>query len=138
MHDDCATREDLQAQADRHHRAMNDISKTMGAMQVSIETILGHLVGTFSSPGLAHRVATLEAKQKVSWWSERGTKVFDALILGIIVSGLIVLLKFGFQAAIRQEIRETREDLSMALEPRRKAPKDPTCPGCAPTVANAE
>ncbi len=138
MHDDCATRDELLAQGDRHHKAMNDISKVMGGMQVTLETLKDHLVGTLDKPGLAHRVTSLEARQCVSWWSERGTKVVDALILGIIVSGLIVLLKFGFQAAIRQEIRETREDLSMALEPRRKAPKDPTCPGCAPTVANAE
>jgi hypothetical protein len=137
MHDDCEMRDEFQRQAARHHQAMNDISKTMGGMQVSIETILGHLVGTFSTPGIAHRLTSLEAKQRTSWWSERGTKVVDALILGIVVSGLVLLLKLGFQGAIRQEIQNARDDLSMAIQSR-KAPKDPTCPGCSPAVAAAE
>ncbi len=137
MHDGCATKEDLQAQADRYHRGQNDIARSMGAMQVTLETLKDHLVGTLDKPGLAHRVSALESKSRVAWWSERGTKVVDALILGIVVSGLVILLKLGFQGAIRQEIREARDELSLALEPR-KAPKDPACPGCAPTVATAE
>ena len=137
MHDGCATKEDLQAQADRYHRGQNDIARSMGAMQVTLETLKDHLVGTLDKPGLAHRVSALESKSRVAWWNERGTKLVDALI-GFLVAGvLFLLLSMGFRATIRDIIQQSASDVSLAHELARKAPKDPSCPGCAPTVADA-
>lgn len=137
MHDGCATKEDLQAQADRYHRGQNDIARSMGAMQVTLETLKDHLVGTLDKPGLAHRVSALESKSRVAWWNERGTKLVDAL-LGFLVAGvLFLLLSMGFRATIRDIIQQSVSDVSLAQQIARKAPKDPSCPGCAPTVADA-
>ena len=109
----------------------------MGAMHVTLETLKDHLVGTLEKPGLAHRVTALESKGRVSWWTERGTKLVDVLAAALVVGVLLLLLKIGFQGAIRDIIRDSAADVSMAFDVARKAPKDPSCLGCAPTVADA-
>lgn len=138
MPDDPVSKADFEVYRQMHHSALGDITRVTAGMQATLETISNHLVGTLDKPGLAHRVAALECSVRGTWWRERGTKVVDALILAIVVVGLVFLLKVGFQAAIRDIIRSSASDFSMALDVARKAPKDPVCPGCAPTVAAAE
>lgn len=138
MSDDCATRADLESQSKRHHDALQRITEVMGAIQRDQKATLDHLVGTFERPGLVHRVSALEAKGRVAWWSERGTKLVDVLAAALVVGVFLLLLKVGFQGAIRDIIRDSAADVSMALDLAKKAPKDPSCPGCAPAVAVAE
>lgn len=137
MHEDCATRADMESQSKRHHDALQRITEVMGAIQRDQKATLDHLVGTFEKPGLVHRVSALEAKGRVAWWSERGTKLVDVLAAALVVGVFLLLLKVGFQGAIRDIIRDSAADVSMAVEIARKAPRDPSCPGCAPTVADA-
>lgn len=132
-----AIRADQKAQSDRHHDALTRITEVTTSIQVSNRMILDNLVGTLDKPGLVHRVAALEARGRVAWWSERGTKLVDAL-LGFLVAGvLFLLLSMGFRATIRDIIQQSVSDVSLAQQIARKAPKDPSCPGCAPTVADA-
>ena len=137
MPDDCATKADLKAQSDRHHDALTRITEVLGGMQRDISATLDAVRGTIDKPGHGHRISALEAKGRVAWWTERGTKLVDVLIAGLVVGVLLLLLKVGFQGAIRDIIRDSASDVSMALDMARKAPKDPSCPGCAPTVADA-
>ena len=137
MPENCATKADLKAQSDRHHDALTRITEVLGGIQRDQKTTLDHLVGTFERPGLVHRVSALEAKGRVAWWSERGTKLVDVLAAALVVGVFLLLLKVGFQGAIKDIIRDSANDVSMAVDVARKAPKDPSCPGCAPTVADA-
>lgn len=137
MHDDCATRADLKAQSDRHHDALTRITEVLGGLQRDVGTILDSVRGTMDKPGHGHRISALEAKGRVAWWTERGTKLVDVLAAALVVGVFLLLLKVGFQGAIKDIIRDSAADVSMAMDLARKAPRDPSCPGCAPTVADA-
>lgn len=135
---DCTMVDEIRAQSRRHHDALTRITEVTSAIQTTQNTILGHLVGTFDKPGLAHRVAALESRGRVDWWKERGTKLVDLLLGAAFVGVLVWFLQLGFRSAVRDIIIETQREVSMAVDMARKAPRDPACPGCAPTVAAAE
>lgn len=140
MPDDCATKADLQAQSDRHHRALGDIHKTTAGIQKSVDDIMGridtvmtHLVGTWDKPGYGVRIAAIEDKMRLNLWQE--AKI--TLLRSVIQFGVVSMLFGGTYMALEHQqekkIRQVIEEVTMA----RKAPRDPSCPGCAPTVADA-
>ena len=140
MPDDCATKADLQSQSDRHHRALGDIHKTTAGIQKSVDDIMGridavmtHLVGTWDKPGYGVRIAAIEEKMRLNLWQEAKITFLRSLIqygtVAILFGGTYMALEHQQEKKIRQVI----EEVTMA----RKAPRDPSCPGCAPTVADA-
>lgn len=133
MHDGCATARDLDEMSKRHHHALGDITKTTTGIQVTLETIKEHLIGSYEKPGHAHRIKALEDKMRLSFWQDVGMSAARAAAAFLTVSVLFGGLYLGFEARQKRMIREVVEEVTMA----RKAPKDPSCPGCAPTVADA-
>lgn len=133
MHDGCATKQDLESQSNRHHEALNRITATTAGMQATMETIKDLLVGSFERPGLGYRLTALEARAKVNFWQDVGMAAARAVAVFLVVVVLFGIISMGFRATIKDMIKDTANDVTMA----RKAPKDPSCPGCAPTVADA-
>lgn len=141
-HDDCHMIDEMRAQSKRHHDALTRITEVTSAIQAAQNTILGHLVGTFDKPGLAHQLASvagrvdkIEAGNRLSFWRDLGMTAARAIVVAIVVGGLLGTLLRGYRETIREIIMDTPRAVSMA---KRYAPKDPTCLGCAPTVAAAE
>lgn len=141
-HDDCHMIDEMRAQSKRHHDALTRITEVTSAIQTTQKTILDHLVGTFDKPGLAHqlsavssRVDRIEAVNKVAFWRDLGMTAARAAVVAAVVGGLLGMLMRGYKETIRDIIMDTPRAVSMA---RKAAPKDPSCPGCAPTVAVAE
>jgi hypothetical protein len=133
MHDGCATKADLKTQSDRHHDALTRITEVLGGIQRDQKTTLEHLVGTWDKPGYGVRIAAIEEKQRLSLWQEAKITLLRSVIqfstVSLLFGGVYMALEYQQEKKIRQVI----EEVTMA----RKAPKDPSCPGCAPTVADA-
>lgn len=140
MADDCATKADLQLQSDRHHRALGDIHKTTAGIQKSVDDIMGridtvmtHLVGTWDKPGYGVRIAAIEDKMRLNLWQEAKITLLRSVIQFGVVSVLFGGTYMALEHQQEKKIRQVIEEVTMA----RKAPRDPSCPGCAPTVADA-
>lgn len=101
-----------------HHDAMNTVTtqlfKVIEAQDKSSqiqERILALLSGSMDgSPGLTHRVATLEKASSGSWLSQRRDRVVDALLVG----SVLTLFALGIKAFIRDAVR----DISAVQSPR--------------------
>lgn len=79
-----------------------EIQKQLDNMEEVLQEVRNLLAGTYTTPGLVHRVASLETQRKTAWWSDRGTKAVDALVAMLLVSGLVVLLHGGLRATLRE------------------------------------
>jgi len=133
MHDDCATKADLTRQSDRHHEALTRITEVLGGLQRDVATILDSVRGTMDKPGHGVRIQAIEDKMRLNLWQEAKVTFLRSLVQFGTVAVLFGTLYMGLEHQQEKKIREVIKEVAMA----RKAPKDPSCPGCAPTVADA-
>lgn len=83
-----------------------EIQKQLDNIEDVLQSVHNLLAGTFTSPGLVHRVASLETRSRTSWWFDRGTKLVDGLVAVFLVSGLVVLMQGGLRATLREMLAE--------------------------------
>jgi len=83
-----------------------EIQKQLDNIEDVLQDVRNLLAGTFTSPGLVHRVGALETRSRTSWWFDRGTKLVDGLVAVVLVSGLVVLLQGGLRATLRDMLAE--------------------------------